>query len=245
MSSHIERRALQISGIDALGVAEELLGEENQRAVLAVGHALLKRKREMADALWQELRDTHHALRWEEFTQLLSENGFITVKRWRYPHIAGCGRCAEVIKPEGLIAADINRKLLLTANSYLWSNSEESLNGGMIHGAVEIKNKDWFSLPFETSCIYKDGAWVFGMDIGEGLFTKLKMIEETGGKFVNWDAMDGFIYLGNYSDADKEHYETPDFSKREVWEQHRRKQQIQVSQFLSEVPAEVKAFMQK
>jgi hypothetical protein len=248
MSTHIEKRALNVSNLDPFGFAEELIGEDDEKAVMAVGHTLLKRQREMSETLWQELGDTYHDIGWEEFNQLLNSNGFITLKRWRFPYRLGWSEDATIYDPEAIIAADPERKLLLTATSFLWTDSKETLNGGMIHGAVEIDSNDWLSMTCDirTSTQYTDGAWEMDMDIREGLFTKLRTIEEAGGKFVSWNAVDRYIYLDDYSNIGKNiDKEKLDFKDKKALEEHRRKRQNQIAQFLSEVPAEVREFMQK
>lgn len=200
MLSELEKQALALRNFGSIDLARKIVGDEDLKAQGALGFILEQNRAALAEQLFGELLDTHRNLKWDRFKSLVTDNGFTVLKQWRFPYKIGWEPDARIAQPQAIIAADLKRKLLMNATSYISKGNQEVLNGGEIHGAIKLSDEDWLSVNknVQASCRFDNGAWHFDMDILEGIFTRLRLIEEVGGKFVKWQARNHVINLGDY-----------------------------------------------
>lgn len=243
MSSDIERRALEESHFNPLGVAEEIAeGDKGLAGVL--GFLFTQVNAERRRMLWQEAGDVYRNIEWYKFLQLLSDRDFVILKRWRFPYKAGMKPDAEISHPEALIAANVDRKLLLVATAGI-NGEVEQLNGGAVYGCVQGEDLQCFRLisDMRASGGFLDDRWEFELHIEDGLFTRLAMIEESGVYPVDWRNAVQRVDLGDYSNVGDNTFESRHSFRHVSFDQSMENYRSEMAQFLTEVPPEVRSFM--
>lgn len=244
MSSDLERRALEESDFDVLGTAMEMTGND-PRAASALGFLFAQVNAERRKMLWQEVGDVYRNMDWYKFQQMLSDRDFVVLKRWRFPYRKGARPEDEITQPEALIASNVGRKLLLVANSDVTYEGVERLSNGSVHGCVQGEDLQCFNLirDMRASGGFSEDRWKFELAVEDGLFTRLAMIEESGATPSNWNCAITHVRFGDYSNVGDNTYDSRHSFKVLSFEQIMENHRVDMVQFLSEVPPEVRAFM--
>lgn len=243
MSNDIERRALEESNFDPLGVAEEM-AQGDKGLAGALGFLFTQVNAERRRMLWQETGDVYRNIEWYKFQQLLSDKDFVVLKRWRFPYKTGMKPDSEISHPEAIIAANVDRKLLLVATSGMMMGVEQ-LNGGTVYGCVQGEDLQCFRLisDMRASGGFRNDRWKFSVNIDDGLFTRLDMIKESSVIPADWRGVVQAVDLGDYSNVGEDTYDSRHDSRHVAFDQSLENYESEMAQFLTEVSPEIRSFM--
>lgn len=244
MANELEKRALEATQFDPLDTAYQLAdaGIINEDSRDGVGFVLMHENSALKRLLWQELGDTFRGMPWEEFTRIISDSGFQPIKEWKFPYRYGSNSESTIVYPRKLIAADLSRKLLLVADSWVeYSSLNEKVNGIGAMGYIEADDHVVGEIRSQVhaSSGYEDGAWKFLLSGDEGLLTQLKAFDRDDVKFVDWKDIP--IGFGDYSNLREPVPDSRDYSKKAS--RIRKQKRIEIASFLMEAPHEVRSFM--
>lgn len=142
--------------------------------------------------------DTHDLISWEEFREILGGYGFETVIDRKFEYRSDNEDSPKY--PTFLVAAHRSKKLLLVATSYV-CGGRETINGGVVYGAVLLRNLPRGSYDPLCGCsgqLNLRGVYEFDYNIWGGLVSRLNQLEEAYG-FADWQNPERFLWLLDYS----------------------------------------------
>ncbi len=146
---------------------------------------------------YKSINDTYWGIKWNDFLQIMIDNGFEVVLEDEFPNHQQNNRLEKFI-----ILAHKGKGLLVKAESY-----GDCINSGDCYG--QATQKDHFNKWFPISCsggYDENGVISWHKDIREGLLLNLQTIEQDMTLLSKWTNPDVFLYLVDFSQTKVEGY---------------------------------------
>jgi hypothetical protein len=208
---NMEDRIKRVLEFDPLYEAEKALGNkhwsqftENENA-MSMGLFFLHN--ENKDKILKESKDTHFSMDWNEFVDIITNNGFKLGYEYSFPYEDKIEKAALFYRLDGLV---------IWVTSY-WNG--KSVNGGTLYGEIKLNDtKDRANIPSCSNGFFDfdNGKLHFDTDVREGLIWFINSMSSYGEFIKEWEQPHKFLWLLDFVENKMPNYNYTEISKKKI-----------------------------
>lgn len=196
---------------DPLNEAEKIFGNKHwsefseDEASMSMGLCFLHNQNK--NKLLKENNDTHFSMSWNEFIEIITNNGFKPGYEYSFPYEDKTEKAALYYREDGLI---------IWVTSF-WNG--ESVNGGKLYG--ELKMNDSSKRSEIPSCSngfydYENGKLHFDTDIREGLVWFIREMSKYGEFVKQWEDTRRFLWFVDFMEDKESNYDYEGITREKI-----------------------------
>lgn len=196
---------------DPLNSAEKVFGNKHwsefseDETSMSMGLCFLHNQNK--DKLLKENNDTHFSMSWNEFIEIIIDNGFKSGYEYTFPYEDKKEKAALYYREDGLI---------IWVTSF-WNG--ESVNGGKLYGELKMNDtsKRW-EIPSCSNGFYdyENGKLHFDTDIREGLIWFIKEMSKYGEFVKQWEDARRFLWFVDFMEDKEPNYDYEGITREKI-----------------------------